>query len=105
MKNVIKKKRLYPNEALPLNPANILDASGPKRQYGKKRENPKPKKPTALKSVILQERETKKNQNKENSNSELSQTASTDPTINLLINAKDVIHSRNFRKYNTFYFF
>lgn len=83
---------------MPLNPANILDSSSPKRQYGKKRENQKPKKPTPLKSVILLERETKKFQNKENSNSEIIQTTTTDPTNILLINAKDVIHTRNFRK-------
>ncbi|XP_060080198.1 uncharacterized protein LOC132559585 [Ylistrum balloti] len=41
-------------------PHNMLDASAPMLKRGKERENPKPKKPSPLKKVILKEREEKK---------------------------------------------
>nr|CAB3265946.1 selenocysteine insertion sequence-binding protein 2-like [Phallusia mammillata] len=43
--------------AMPVNP---LDSTAPMVKRGKERENPKPKKPSALKKVILKEREEKK---------------------------------------------
>ncbi|XP_021354906.1 selenocysteine insertion sequence-binding protein 2-like, partial [Mizuhopecten yessoensis] len=41
-------------------PHNMLDSSAPMLKRGKERENPKPKKPSPLKKVILKEREEKK---------------------------------------------
>ncbi|CAK8696086.1 selenocysteine insertion sequence-binding protein 2-like isoform X2 [Clavelina lepadiformis] len=43
-------------------PTNVLDATAPSQKRGKERETPKPKKPSALKKVILKEREEKKEQ-------------------------------------------
>ena len=39
---------------------NPLDSSAPLRRRGKEKENPRPKKPSALKAVILRERAAKK---------------------------------------------
>lgn len=43
-----------------LSAINPLDSSAPTSKRGKERENPRPKKPSALKKVILKEREEKK---------------------------------------------
>ena len=70
---------------------NLLDSSAPTRKRGKEREVPKPKKPTTLKKIIINEKSDKNSKPEEN---ELSRQQLSLEELN-----NRLIHNKKYREY------
>jgi selenocysteine insertion sequence-binding protein 2 len=87
-------------------PNNLLDSSAPTRKRGKERENPKSKKPTTLKKIIIQEKssslEKSNNETIENdSQIENSDINDSKVVVNYDLNEinKQILHNKTYREY------